>query len=46
MFSKEALCQKIHKLYPQIGECDIDLKVHWDEDRNAWTVDFKKCVQR
>ena len=40
MVSKEALCKKIHELYPQIGECDIDLNVNWDEDRNAWAVDF------
>jgi hypothetical protein len=46
MVSKEALCNKIHELYRQIGECDIDLKVDWDPERNAWTVDFKKGVHR
>lgn len=46
MISKEALCQKIHDLYPQIGECDVDLNVAWDEERNAWAVDFKKGVHR
>ena len=46
MISKEALCNKIHELYPQIGVCDIDLKVDWDEERNAWAVDFKKGVHR
>ena len=46
MISKEALCQKIHDLYPQIGECDVDLNVNWDEERNVWAVDFKKGVHR
>ncbi len=46
MFDKAELCNKIHEIYPQLGECDIDLKVAWDEDRNAWAVDFKKGVHR
>ena len=46
MVSKESLCKKIHELYPQIGECDIDLNVNCDEDQNAWAVDFKKEVHR
>ena len=46
MYSKADLCNKIHELYPQIGECDIDLKVEWDGERNAWAVDFKKGVHR
>ena len=46
MVSKETLCEKIHDLYPQIGECDVDLNVNWDEDRNAWAVDFKKGGHR
>lgn len=45
MYDKAELCNKIHEIYPQIGECDIDLKVAWDKDRNAWAVDFKKaCI--
>ena len=31
----------IHK-----GECDIDLIVNWDKERNAWACDFKKGVHR
>ncbi len=46
MVSKESLCKKIHELYPQIDECDIDLNVNWDKERNAWAVDFKKGVHR
>ncbi|CAB1061556.1 hypothetical protein D1BOALGB6SA_6331 [Olavius sp. associated proteobacterium Delta 1] len=46
MYSKADLCDKIHELYPQSGECHIDLKVDWDNERNAWAVDFKKGVHR
>jgi hypothetical protein len=46
MYSKAELCNKIHEIYPQIGECDIDLKVEWDTGRNAWAIDFKKGVHR
>lgn len=40
------LCNKIHEIYPQIGKCDIHLKVAWSEDRNARAVDFKKGMHR
>lgn len=46
MYSKTELCSKIHEMYPQIGECNIDLNVDWDKERNAWAVDFKKGVHR
>ena len=42
MYSKEALCQKIKALYPEIGQCGIDVKVDYDEGKKAWTVDLKK----
>jgi hypothetical protein len=42
MHNKEELCQKIIALYPDIGQCGIDVKVEYDEDKKAWTVDMKK----
>jgi hypothetical protein len=42
MYSKEELCEKIRKIYPDIGECGIDLKVEWDGEQNTWVVDLKK----
>ena len=42
MIDKEELCQKIVALYPDIGECDIDVKVDFDADQNTWVVDLKK----
>ena len=42
MIDKEKLCEKIRELYPDIGECGIDLNVEYDEEQKAWVVDLKK----
>lgn len=42
MIDKQALCEKIRNLYPDIGECGIDLDVEYDQDQQAWVVDLKK----
>ncbi len=42
MIDKKALCAKITELYPDIGECGIDIDVAYDEDKEAWIVDLKK----
>ena len=46
MYGKTALCNKINEIYPEIGECDKDLKVVWDSERNVWEVNFKKDGHR
>jgi hypothetical protein len=42
MIDKEELCKKIIELYPDIGECGIDVRVEFDADQNTWVVDLKK----
>jgi hypothetical protein len=42
MLDKKELCDKIQQLYPDIGECGIDLKVDYDKRQNAWVVALKK----
>ena len=42
MIDKAALCEKIRELYPDIGECGIDVDVDYDQEKNAWIVDLKK----
>jgi hypothetical protein len=42
MMDKNKLCEKIRELYPDIGECGIDLKVDFDKEQNTWVVDLKK----
>jgi len=46
MYEKTALCNKINEIYPETGECDRDLKVVWDSERNVWEVKFKKDGHR
>ncbi len=42
MHDKNELCEKIRKLYPDIGECGIDVRVDYDLDQMAWVVYLKK----
>ncbi len=42
MIDKKALCEKIREIYPDIGECGIDVDVEYDEAKKAWVVDLKK----
>lgn len=40
--NKDELCHKIQELYPDIGECGINVDVNYDDDQNRWVVDLKK----
>lgn len=42
MLNKNELCKKIRELYPDIGECGIDVTVDYDAVKKAWIVDLKK----
>ena len=42
MHDKQELCDKIVDLYPEIGQCEIDVKVDWDNNKNVWVVDLIK----
>ena len=42
MYDKKELCDKISSVFPDIGECGIDLNVDYDEDKKVWAVNLKK----
>jgi hypothetical protein len=42
MHDKQELCKKIIDIYPEIGECGIDVKVDFDANKNVWIVDLVK----
>ena len=42
MHDKQELCNKIVQMYPEIGQCGIDIMVDWDDGKNVWVVDLKK----
>ena len=41
MHDKEKLCEKIRSIYPDIGECGIDVGVTYDEAKKSWIVELK-----
>ena len=42
MIDKNELCEKIRGLYPDIGECGLDVKVAFDDQQNTWVVELKQ----
>ncbi|MFO7912396.1 MAG: hypothetical protein R6V15_09580 [Desulfotignum sp.] len=40
--NKKELCDKIRSLYPDVGECGIDVNVDYDDANDRWTVHLKK----
>ncbi len=45
MQDKKELCEKIRSIYPDIGQCGIDVDVEYDKTKKAWIVDLKKGEQ-
>ena len=41
MHDKKELCEKIRSIYPDLGECGIDVDVEYDQTKKAWVVDLK-----
>jgi len=42
MYTKDELCKKITDIYPDIGQCGIDIDVSYDDEKKAWVVDLMK----
>ncbi len=42
MYTAEELCEKIVSIYPDIGECGIDINVDYNKVENTWMVHLKK----
>lgn len=42
MHDKNELCGKIKEMYPEIGECGIDIDLEHDDQKKVWIVDLKK----
>ena len=41
-YDHKELCGKIKEVFPDIGECGIDLDVDYDEEKKAYVVNMKK----
>ena len=42
MLDKNELCEKIRSLYPDIGQCGIDVYVDYDAQQKTWVVHLEK----
>ncbi|MFZ0133000.1 MAG: hypothetical protein WAK95_10695 [Desulfobacterales bacterium] len=42
MLDQAELCEKIRAIYPDVGECGIDVNVDYDQDQKSWVVHLKK----
>lgn len=42
MIDKAELCKKITEIYPDIGQCGINLDVEFDDQQNRWVVHLSK----
>lgn len=42
MYSEKELCNQITSLYPDIGECGIDIDVSYNDQEKTWVVQLEK----
>ena len=42
MYDKAKICDKIRSIYPDIGECGVDVEVGYDEDQDSLVVYLRK----
>ncbi|MGM0418330.1 MAG: hypothetical protein ACQEQS_06385 [Thermodesulfobacteriota bacterium] len=40
MLDHKTVCQKIEQLFPEKGECGKDMNVAWNEENNAYLVEY------
>lgn len=46
MYNAKQLCNKIVKLYPEIGVCGVDISVTKDPSEKTWIVHLKKDAHK
>jgi len=42
MYDNKELCEKIKSIFPDVGECGIDVDVDYDNNKKAYIVGIKK----
>lgn len=42
MIDKSVLCEKIREIYPDVGQCGIDVHTEYDQTENRWVVRLKR----
>lgn len=41
-YENDVLCGKIKEVFPDIGECGIDMDVDYDDEQKTYIVNLKK----
>jgi hypothetical protein len=42
MYDNNELCERIKSIFPDVGECGIDVVVDFDSNKKAYIVELKK----
>ncbi len=42
MHNKKEICDRIKAMYPELGECGVDVTVDFNDQKKCWIVDLKK----
>ena len=45
MYNYNQLCKKIKSIFPDVGECGVEIDVDYDRKKNAYIIDLKKGNQ-
>ena len=46
LIDKKRLCKQIHQIYPEIGECGVDVDIQYDRLKGAWIVRLEHAGRR
>ena len=46
MSDPKLICEKIKEVFPEVGECGIDVDVSYDNDKGAYIVDLERDNHR
>jgi hypothetical protein len=46
MHDTQNLCKKIRQVFPDIGECGMDVKVAYDNQKKVYVVDLEKGTHK
>lgn len=45
-YNNEELCEKIREVFPDIGECGIDMDVEYDDETKSYIVHLGKGAKK
>ena len=40
MLTNKQVCDRLSAIYPDFGQCGENIDVDWDQENQAWAIDF------